>query len=292
MMKHSIAFFTVVYPGIEDYFTDFAQSLCTQTMKTFDLVIFNESDTKIDFDLLLPNINYRVVPTEPATPIVIRERGFSYLRQEGYSYIVFGDADDWFSENRVAVSMKYLEHCDLVINDVDIVTAEKTLIEHYFSHRIENRRELSEEMVRYGNFMGLSAAAIRLDSLPEFKTPKGVIALDWYMFVLMLLNKAKGIFTNETLTYYRQYDSNLVGMKAMTKERLKHEIAVKQGHYSALKEMRDQYAVLDKRFASLKKKCEDNLILQDYYSKINHKINFPFWWEKTGNGQYDINKNT
>jgi len=50
---HKTAFFTVVYPGIEKYFKDFASSLCRQTDKNFDLIIFNENNTEIDFKSLL-----------------------------------------------------------------------------------------------------------------------------------------------------------------------------------------------------------------------------------------------
>ena len=281
-----VAFFTVVYPGIESYFVDFSTSIVQQTNREFDLIIFNESNTVIDFETLLNGINYKVIATDPATPIKIRERGLSYLRHNSYDYVVFGDADDWFAPNRVAKSMELLEHFDLVVNDVDIVTDTETLIASYFSHRVKNRSALTLEMSLHGNCMGLSAAAIKLTSLPEFITPLGVVALDWYMFTRMLLEGSKAVFTNETTTYYRQYDSNLVGMKMMTMESLKREVSIKLGHYRALQKENDRYDVLATNFGKLDKTLSHKVELQSLYSKIrDNKIDFPFWWENTKDGQ-------
>ena len=285
-MKNKTAFFTVVYPGIEDYFKDFAHSIQQQTNKEFDLIIFNENNVRIDFATLLSGIKYKVVPTETATPIIIREQGFTYLRKEQYEYVIFGDADDWFSDNRVKVCLQYLQKFDLVINDVDIVTDTEQLIAHYFSQRIANRSLITIPMVQQGNFMGLSAAAIRLESLPEFITPCGVVALDWYMFTRMIINGSKACFVNETLTYYRQYDTNLVGMKEMTLASLKKEIAVKSGHYGALAIYSDIFAQLHKQFKYLNTLITSDKELNILYSKIDKlNLDFPFWWEKTKNGQ-------
>jgi len=285
-MKHKTAFFTVVYPGIENYFKDFAYSLQQQTNKMFDLIIFNENNTEIDFELLLSGISYKIISTEPATPIIIRERGFSYLRKEQYKYVVFGDADDWFSENRVEVCTEYLQEFDFVINDVDIVTDTEQLITRYFSKRLENKSLITMSMVEEGNFMGLSASAIRLEALPTFTTPEGVVALDWYMFSRMLLDGAKACFINEALTYYRQYDTNLVGMKEMTLASLKREVAVKLGHYSALSAHSDVFMKLYKQFVDLSVLVSSDKELNVLYSKIEKlNLDFPFWWEKTKNGQ-------
>ena len=282
---HKTAFFTVVYPGIEKYFKDFASSLCRQTDKSFDLIIFNESNTEIDFKSLLEGIQYKVIPTDPATPIIIRERGFAYLRQHHYQYVIFGDADDWFSDNRVAKSVALLEKYALVINDVDIVTDKETLISHYFSHRLKNRTSILENDILYGNFMGLSAAAIQLEALPEFTTPKDIVALDWYMFSLMIHEKKSAVFTNEMTTYYRQYDSNLVGMKQITLDSLKREILVKFAHYKALKPYSAAYEILMNNFAELTKSTENKEDLKLLYSKIkDNTISYPFWWENTKNG--------
>ncbi len=133
--------------------------------------------------------------------------------------------------------------------------------------------------------MGLSASAIRLASLPEFITPEGVVALDWYMFARMIHNNAKAIFSNEMTTFYRQYDSNLVGMKQMTLQSLKREINIKYAHYNALKQYSVEYEKLIKSFNHLMKIAENEEDLKLLYGKISHnKITYPYWWENTKNG--------
>jgi hypothetical protein len=279
------AFFTVVYPGIETYFRDFADSLCRQTYLEFDLIIFNENNTKINFDSLLPGIEYRTIPVESATPVKIREWGFAYLKRCGYRHAIFGDADDWFEENRVGKSLELLENYDVVINDVDIVTDTDTLIPSYFSHRVANRTPIRTEEILYGNFMGLSATALRLDVLPESTAPEEIIALDWYLFSRILLEKASAVFTNETRTFYRQYADNLVGLKQMTPESLHREIGVKYAHYRALRSYDREYEELMRRFAYLVKIAEDASTLNRLYATIAaNKLSYPYWWENTRNG--------
>ncbi len=282
---HKTAFFTVVYPGIEKYFEDFAASVQNQTSKAFDLIIFNENSTDIDFVKLLKGIRYKIIPTTAATPIIIRERGFVYLRKEKYSHVIFGDADDWFSDNRVEKSLELLEDFDLVINDVDIVTDNETLISHYFSCRLANRTIITKKEILLGNFMGLSAAAIKLDALPEFITPQEVVALDWYMFTRMIHEGSHGVFTNEMKTFYRQYDSNLVGMKQVTQESLKREISVKYAHYKALQSFGSHYKLYTKNFKELLQKVVNAEELNQLYSKIKkNPIDHPYWWENTQDG--------
>lgn len=136
----------------------------------------------------------------------------------------------------------------------------------YLSKRINNYKKINLEFIENRNIFGLSNTAIKLKNLKKFYTPTNPIAFDWYFFSKLLLEGKKAIFTNKTITFYRQHKNNIVGMKKMSNKFLKKNLIVKKKHYKALSKICNNF-----------KKKLDQFKNQDNNKK---KINYPLWWEQ------------
>ena len=51
------------------------------------------------------------------------------------------------------------------------------------------------------------------------------------MATLLLMNRNRGIFTNETFTYYRQYNNNTSGVSDFSKKSIINDFNTKINHY-------------------------------------------------------------
>ena len=58
----------------------------------------------------------------------------------------------------------------------------------------------------------MSNTAINLKKLTKVFFDDKIIAVDWYFFKRLLEKGLKAIFTNETITYYRQHEKNTIGL--------------------------------------------------------------------------------
>ena len=65
----------------------------------------------------------------------------------------------------------------------------------------------------YKNIFGLTNTAIKLENISKVIFDDKVIAVDWYFFKTLLKQGLKAVFTNEIVTYYRQYENNTIGLK-------------------------------------------------------------------------------
>ncbi|RXI36122.1 hypothetical protein CRU99_13615, partial [Malaciobacter mytili] len=113
-----------------------------------------------------------------------------------------------------------------------------------------------------------SNTAISLKILNKVSLHKDISVVDWYFFSILLIENKKAIFTNETITFYRQYDKNLVGLKSQTTETIKKGIEIKKKHYLEI----DKY--FNKNFFN--KELSE---LSNYNVKLSNMINNPLWWE-------------
>ena len=211
----------------------------------------------MSFTVLSPGIN----------PVHNREIGINFCTTNGYQYIIFCDIDDTFASNRISVSLSYLENHDIVVNDLSLFD-KNGIIEHkYISNRIMSEQIIDFEFIKLKNIFGLSNTAMKVEQNTIYRLPKSIIAVDWYLFALELIKKKKAIFTDKTVTYYRQHDNNLVGLKATTPESIQHGQLVKRSHYQAMSKISDSFEGLLEYYTS---------------DRIDHSIitsQFPLWWE-------------
>jgi hypothetical protein len=279
-----IAFFSVVFPTIEPYLHDYFTSLKNQTVINFDVFIVNDglenfNKYKTQYNTLnIISVDYH------HTPAKIREFGVNRILKEDYDAIIFGDADDFFAPNRIERAITLLKNWDIVVNDLELIDLHNDIIKpRYISKRIENGKPIFLDFIIDKNIFGLSNTAVRTSILEPVRLNENLIAVDWYLFSVLLLHNHTSIFTNETTTYYRQYTSNTAGLTAeLTKEGLLKIIKVKSLHYQEMVKFDSRYEALISGISSLEQNLYNDERYFDYclnYIK-NNKISYPVWWEE------------
>jgi len=116
----SVAVFSVVYRGVEPYIHQFFQSLAEQTDQNFKVFIVN--DGMEDLETLLKEYDLDVeVLEQEGLPAELRKIGIKWAASRGAQKLIFLDADDYIANNRIEVSVKKLDECDIVFNELILV---------------------------------------------------------------------------------------------------------------------------------------------------------------------------
>ena len=278
-----VAFVSVIFPKIEGFLEDFFKSLESQTVKDFDLFLFNDGLKNPErFQDNFPSINMVFTDVE-GTPEKIRSDVFEMVSKEKkYDKLIIGDADDYFAPNRVEVCSKYLDYgYDIVVNDLDIVTYNKKTIKHaYFSKRLGTSRKIFPEDLIDKNFIGLSNSALRNSVSTIGKINSEAPATDWYFFTRLLKDGYKAFFTGDTATYYRQHAENFIGME--TVRNIEKSLSIKIEHYRHMMFCYPEYKSLYLKFNDLKKRLNENkTLLEEYKERVRkNSIQNPLWWEE------------
>jgi len=199
----------------EKFLIDFFDSLIIQTNNEFDLVVVN--DGYLDFDKL--KLKYRklnIIELEYSnTPSKNREYGINYCIDNKYDVLIFGDSDDYFSANRVELSLKMLKENDIVVNDVSLFNKGGIYEERYMSNRLNDGSEVRFEYIKNKNIFGLSNTALKIKVLNKVSFDKSLVAIDWFLYKGLLKKRCSAIFTNKSITYYRQYNNNTIGLNVI-----------------------------------------------------------------------------
>lgn len=262
-----VAFLTTIFPMNKQYLYDSFDSLTTQTYRDFDIVVVNDGYKDFTDIETVYNQTLHIIELQyENTPAKNREYGINYCIDSGYDILIFGDSDDYFEKNRVEKSIELLKEHEIVVNDLSLFDENGIYEEKYLSHRLQNLQIVDLEFIKDKNIFGLSNTAINLDKLQKLIIPDDLVAVDWYVFSLLLMSGKKSIFTNETVSCYRQHEQNTIGLKKLDKESFKKGINVKQKHYEALNKIDKQFDLELNRLNTLK------------FSE-RQKINNPLWWE-------------
>jgi len=281
----------VIYPGIEKYLRDYFSSISKQTYKSFDVLILNDGLDLECLDIASSNILLHMPPG--LTPSEIRFEGIKYAIEHSYSHLIFSDADDFFTEDRIELSVLSLTNYNFVYNNIVPVdetgkaSADGKDLVNMFPDQISN----FEEVLDY-NLFGMSNTSISIEGINDIYIPRDIIAVDWWIYTLLLLNGAVGKYVEGPKTYYRQTDDNLVGAKKnLDKKRLVLGIKVKHAHYKDIykycKEMKMEEATsiysnkLDE-IIKLKVKIKDNIFLKKYINIVNNNMDqlYKGWWSE------------
>ncbi len=211
-MNKKIAFLTTIFPMKIEYLYDFFNSLEKQTYKTFDIIVIN--DDYDNFELLIAKFNtLNIIEVKYSNTIAKnREYGIKYIIENNYDILIFGDSDDYFMENRVEKSIDLLSKYDIVVNDLTLFDKKDIIINKYISNRIQNHTMITYKFIEDKNIFGLSNTAINVHILDKIVFNKDLVAVDWFLYKYLLKLKYSAIFTNETETYYRQYENNTIGL--------------------------------------------------------------------------------
>lgn len=211
-MNNKIAFLTTIFPMNNKYLYDFFNSLETQTYKKFDIIVVNDGYETFNFFKEKYNKLNIVELKYSDTISKNREYGINYVIKSNYDILIFGDSDDYFSSNRIELSIELLSKFDIVVNDLSLFDDNSIYISKYISNRIENKTEIDFEFIKDKNIFGLSNTAINLHIIDKVEFDKDLVAVDWFLYKYLLKLKYSAIFTNEAETYYRQYENNTIGL--------------------------------------------------------------------------------
>ncbi|MGD9992110.1 MAG: glycosyltransferase family 2 protein [Salinivirgaceae bacterium] len=278
-----VAFISFVYHGVEPFLNDFFNSLQNQTHKDFDLIIVNDSVENFNSIVAqYPDLNIIEIK-HASTPIENRIFGFKYLINNGYSHVILGDSDDFFTNNRIETALKYLKRYNIVVNDLIITDGMGVTRHHnYFSQRISNGKPITKDFIFNKNIFGLSNTAVQVNLLENIVLKNDLLAVDWYIFTKLLALGFNACFTNEMATYYRQHSNNFIGIHCDSKEKIIRGAYVKYQHYKHLAEEFEDFEKMYNEYKQLIIQLEQFPESQNTY--ILKHLNFEqnknyFWWE-------------
>jgi hypothetical protein len=287
--KNNALLIGVIYPKVKKYLGDYCRSIEAQDMNKFDILILNDSFSG-NFPLKNNRLTTINIQTK-LTPAAIRMLGIKYALEHNYKYVIFSDSDDYFSSNRISVSIKKLEEYDFVFNELYLINEKKDVIQKSFYNNIIKTAEYSTYLeIIDRNLFGLGNTAVNINILEDLFIPEEISAVDWWIFSLLLLNQCKGGFIKETITYYRQHSNNFIGIsRNLNKAALMKSIEVKRIHYKNLliycedhkmKKATEIYYKKLEEINTLNKYIKDDIFCERYIEIINknYKKIYSGWW--------------
>lgn len=274
---NKVALFTVFYPGAEGFVDDFVESVSNQTYKDFDLLIVNDGYKDRDLQNIYTQLS--IIEIQGNNTISgNRAVGINYAIQHKYETLLLCDVDDYMTPNRVEESIKALKDVDVVVNDLDIVDANRNLIfKDYFQKTINKDTVLDLDFLKDKNVFGFSNTALRVSKLKEVEFPSDLRIVDWYYFTCLLNEGLSARFIPESLTEYRQHTGNMIGISFFTLDGFKNLIQLKKKHYSYLK---DVYPIYEPYWDEMSKLSSmTDAQLQAIINKNTNATPYPLWWQ-------------
>jgi len=277
----------VVFENVKPYLNKYIESLNNQSTKNFDLLILNDGFKE---DIPDNKINNQIISIiNNQTSAQIRQFGINYAIKNNYKIIIFTDTDDYYSQNYVESLMLGLENNDFVYSNIVPVDNNDITINNYFSLPHETKRY--EQIIKY-NYIGLGCSAVRSEIIRGINIPSDIIAVDWHLYTILLLNGFAGKLVENASVYYRQHYNNTVGgLKPLDRVRLLKGIDIKEKHYRYIynyclennyESVAKEYEIKYQEMLELKLFLQENINLEKYLNTININLNTVYkgWWSE------------
>ena len=142
------------------------------------------------------------------------------------------------------------------------------------------------------NYLGLGSTGLKVKNLKEINIPSDIVAVDWYLFTILLLKGFNGERVNNASVYYRQHSNNTVGgLKHLDRERLFKGIDIKEKHYYYIytfclennyESVAKEYEIKYQEMLELKLFLQESINLEKYINSININLNTVYkgWWSE------------
>jgi hypothetical protein len=287
MQNNDTLLMGVVFEDVKPYLNKYIESLNNQSTKNFDLLILNDGYKE---DIPVNKINNQIISIlNNQTSAQIRQFGINYAIENNYKIIIFTDTDDYYSQNYVESLMFGLENNDFVYSNIVPVDNNGITINNYFSLPHETKRY--EQIIKY-NYVGLGCSAVKSAIIREINIPSDIIAVDWYLYTILLLNGFAGKLVEIASVYYRQHYNNTVGgLKQLDRVRLLKGIDIKEKHYRYIynyclennyESVAKEYEIKYQEMLELKLFLQENINLEKYINTININLNTVYkgWWSE------------
>ncbi len=275
--KRTTAVFAVLYPGVESYIDDFINSLRIQTYRDFDLLIINDGYSTTPIHVLYPDLNVLELDY-CSTPAKNREFAINYVIERRYEYLILCDADDYFDPLRIELTLNALQVADIAVNDLCIVSEKKEILQSkYYSCSISESTVIDSNFILEKNIFGFSNTGIRVDRLNRLSIPTELKIVDWYLFSILLNSGLSVKYIPKSLTFYRQHNTNCIGIGNYNVESFRRLLALKLAHYHYLSKINKSFLLLEEKYLKLSSVSDKKIesIINDKLA--NYKC--PLWWE-------------
>jgi hypothetical protein len=266
--------FSTIYPNSKKYYIEFINSINSQTNKNFKLFLvlngtnLTKNQKKIinsDYDIFRINSSWQKSRIE----------GLKSLLKKNPKLIFFADSDDILDKNRIKMSLKKIGRNDFLVNNC-----------YLFQKNLKNKKvwlkkksqKITLKQIDYKNFVGCSNTVVKGIALKKILKEINIklTAFDWCMAKLLLLKNYKGIYINQSLTYYRQYNNNTSSLIRITKKKIKKDIKCKLENLRYFLNFGLKY---EKKIKELEKK-QKLLNNRNFINNIkkNFLRNNQYWW--------------
>jgi len=277
------AVFSAVYPGVEKFLPEFLNSLSKQTDNSFVLFLINDGMEGLEGFLGQASFPIRIKDGKGPSAAT-RKTGIEWMKYEGVEIVVFADADDHFSENRVEVAKKLLLINDMVFNELILFGEQCSSPVPMLTNFYKNNEEITAKGLVNYNCLGMSNTSVRIDKIPEQMTmiSDNQISFDWAIFSLVLNSGTKAIFTKEANTWYRQHRNNTASPLLFSDMQILRGVRVKRDHYCLLSKWYADYKNLAKEFTQLLEMLSSDSLLKERYCTAVRKHFSRLllrWWE-------------
>lgn len=123
--------------------------------------------------------------------------------------IFLSDQDDIWARDKVAVSLRYLEHNDIVCSNFAIINSNDEIINPIYWDKPLFENLSFYKMWKYLPFRGCCLSFKREVLLNAFPFPKGLFLHDCWIGLNAILGNYRYKFINEPLLMYRRHNNNV-----------------------------------------------------------------------------------
>lgn len=266
--------FTTIYPKSKKYFKEFIESLNDQSEKNFQIfLILNNTNLNTHQTNMIKN-NYTTFKIN-TTWQKARIEGLKSLLKKDPKNIIFADSDDILHKDRVKEVTNHIYKYDFVVNNCYLFHTSLQKKKVWLNRRNQN---IDLNQIKYKNFVGCSNTVVRGKAIKKIlnKINQNLVAFDWCIAKLLLLNKFKGYYMSKPLTFYRQYGENTSSLTKFTKKKIKKDIRCKLEHFKYFEKFGIDYKFQILELEKKNKKIDNKKFLS--YVKKRFKIKNQYWW--------------
>ncbi|MDC0644666.1 hypothetical protein OAP53_00135 [Alphaproteobacteria bacterium] len=196
-----------------------------------------------------------------------------------YDYIVFIDMDDLLEKVALKKHLENLERCEISFGDLWLIDELGTKNGSLFFSNSEIPKSFSKvDPIIHRNFLGFSNTAIRreiLEDIPEL-IPPHLLAVDWWLFTMLLRKGAVTKKIDMPVSSYRIYDRNLSRLNSVDlRKKFLHRSQIVLEHHSQFLHEQIHHKAYEKTQILIK-----TLRSNDGFSiKLEDYLERGVWWE-------------